>query len=62
MDTSFKTFLGILVFYAFLSYVLFPLAFYYGIEKSLSSAGRGFIVGSLLSIVLWVTYGKKMVK
>jgi len=57
-----QTFLGIMVFYILLSYVIFPLGFYYFIEKSLKSAGNGFIVGSIISIGLWLSYGKKLIK
>ena len=63
MDKSkFNTFLYIMAFYIFISYILGPLAFYYLIDKSLISAGNGFIAGSILSIVLWLVVGSKMVK
>jgi hypothetical protein len=62
MDSNLRTFLGIMVFYILLSYVFFPLGFYYLVEKSLRSAGNGFIIGSILSILLWVGVGKKMIK
>jgi hypothetical protein len=63
MDKSkFNTFLYIMAVYIFISYVLGPVAFYYLIDKSLSSAGNGFIAGSILSIVLWLVVGSKMVK
>ena len=61
MKANFNTYMGIMVFYVFLSYVLFPLGFYYLIDKTLLSAGNGFIAGSIVSIILWLTYGKKMV-
>jgi hypothetical protein len=61
MDSKLQKFIGIMAFYILLSYVLFPLVFYYLVEKSLSSAGNGFIVGSLISIALWLSYGKKMI-
>ena len=51
-----------MVFYILLSYVIFPSIFYYFVEKSLVSAGNGFVVGSLVSIALWFVYGKKIVK
>ena len=54
-------FIGIMVFYAVLSYILFPVVFYYLMGKSLASAGIGFVVGSLISIVLWFGFGSKMV-
>lgn len=55
-------FMYIMVFYIFLSYILGPSVFYYSTDKSLASAGNGFIAGSILSIILWVTYGSKMVE
>jgi hypothetical protein len=61
MSSKLQTFIGIMVFYIALSYIVFPLAFYYLVEKSLSSAGNGFILGSLISIVLWHFYGRKMI-
>jgi hypothetical protein len=61
MDSKLQTFLGIMGFYILLSYIIFPMIFYYLMGKSLASAGNGFIVGSLISIGLWLTYGKKMV-
>jgi hypothetical protein len=62
MNSNFQTFASIMAFYILLSYVVFPLGFYYVVEKSLLSAGNGFIVGSLISIALWLTYGKTMIK
>lgn len=62
MDSKLRLFLGIMLFYILLSYLLFPLGFYYLVDKSLSSAGNGFIVGSIISIVLWLSVGRKMVK
>ena len=61
MTESQQTFVMIMVFYAFLSYILVPGFFFFFVEKSLQSAGKGFIVGSLISIVLWLMYGSKMV-
>jgi hypothetical protein len=61
MKANVQTYMGIMVFYVFLSYVLFPLGFYYLIDKTLLSAGNGFIVGSIVSIILWTTYGKTLV-
>lgn len=57
-----QTFISIMAFYAVLSYIIGPLVFYYFMERSLSSAGNGFIAGSILSILLWVMVGSKMVK
>jgi hypothetical protein len=61
MSAEFQTFLMIMLFYILLSYVIGPLAFYYFVNKSLMSAGNGFAVGSILSIVLWYGYGSKLV-
>jgi len=61
MTESQQTFIMIMVFYAFLSYILVPGLFFFFVEKSLQSAGKGFIVGSLISVVLWLMYGSKMV-
>jgi hypothetical protein len=60
--TKFNTFLYIMAVYIFISYILGPIAFYYLIDKSLLSAGNGFIAGSILSIILWLVVGSKMVK
>ena len=61
MDKKLQTFVGIMAFYAFLSCVLGPVAFYYLVDKSLLSAGNGFMVGSVLSIILWNVYGKTLI-
>jgi hypothetical protein len=61
MDNKLQTFIGIMAFYILLSYVIFPVGFYYLVEKTLSSAGNGFIIGSLVSIALWVSVGKKLI-
>jgi hypothetical protein len=62
MDKNLQTFLGIMVFYFLLSYVLFPLGFYYLVDKSLLSAGSGFVLGSVISISLWLKFGRRIVK
>jgi hypothetical protein len=61
MDNKMQTFVGIMVFYAILTFIVFPLGFYYLVNKSLLSAGNGFIVGSLISIMLWLVYGRSLV-
>jgi hypothetical protein len=62
MDSKLTTFIGIMGFYIVLSYLLFPFLFYFIIEKSLVSAGNGFIFGSLLSIMLWQLFGQKLIR
>lgn len=61
MDNTW-TFISIMLFYIVLSYLIVPLLFYYGFSKSLSRAADGFVVGSILSIILWYTVGSKMIK
>ena len=61
MDKKLQTFIGIMVFYALLSCVIVPAGFYYFMGKSLMSAGNGFIVGSVVSVGLWIGYGKTMI-
>ena len=53
-------FAGIMGFYILLSYILFPVLFYFLLEKTFVSAGNGFVLGSIISIILWYSYGRKM--
>ena len=62
MEKNMQMFLGIMVFYILLSYIIGPLIFYYLVEKSLTSAGNGFVLGSLISIALWYGFGSKMIR
>ena len=55
-----KTFIGIMAFYAVLTYIVFPLVFYYLGKKKLVNAGYGFVAGSIISVILWLTVGSKM--
>jgi hypothetical protein len=61
MNNKLQTFVGILIFYVVISYLVFPLAFYYGLGKTLENAGNGFVVGSLVSVGLWLAFGRKMI-
>lgn len=54
-------FIQIMLFYIILSYVVVPLVFYYAFGKNLAKAGDGYVLGSILSIILWYGYGSKMV-
>ena len=56
-----NTLASILLFYAIVACVVGPLLFYFVWKKSLQTAGDGFVAGSLVSIVLWVMYGRNMV-
>ena len=62
MDSKLQSFFGIMAFYALLSYMIFPFLFYSFRNKSLTSAGHGFVVGSIVSIILWYNFGANMVK
>jgi hypothetical protein len=47
-------------FYAVLTYIIFPTIGYYLGGRTINAAGNGFIVGSLISIVLWLIVGKNL--
>jgi hypothetical protein len=51
-----------MVFYAVLSYIVFPAIAYFLFGKTLEAAGNGFIAGSVVSVVLWKAVGFGMVK
>jgi hypothetical protein len=59
--SNLNTFVGVIAFYVFLACILFPVVFYYAFNRSLVTAGNGYVAGSLLSIVLWFVYGNKLV-
>ena len=59
--SNFMKFIQIMVFYVLISYILFPLIGYFMFGKTLQSAGNGFVVGSILSIVLWYVYGRTLI-
>ena len=44
---------GVMAFYAVLTYIIFPAIAYFLFGKTLDAAGNGFIVGSIVSVVLW---------
>ena len=52
----------VMAFYAILACVLMPAAFYYLLEKTLMSAGNGFMVGSVVNILLWNFVGYHYIK
>ena len=53
---------GVMAFYAVLTYIIFPAIAYFLFGKTLDAAGNGFIVGSIISVVLWKVYGFGLVK
>lgn len=61
MSSNFLRFIQIMAFYIFISYVLFPALGYYMFGKTLQSAGTGFVVGSVISVLLWYVYGRKLI-
>jgi len=54
-------FITIMLFYILISYVVGPIVGYYALGKTSSAAGHGFVVGSVVSILLWYLVGSKMV-
>ena len=62
MNPKSSMFFSVMVFYIFLSYILFPLIFYYLVDKSLHGAGNGYVVGSIISLILWFAFGRKLIK
>ena len=54
-------FMQIMLFYFFISFIFFPLSFYYLRYKTVESLGQGYVIGSLLSILLWFSVGKYMI-
>jgi hypothetical protein len=61
MSEKLMTFIYIMLFYAFLSYFIGPAIFYFLGGKTFTSAGNGFVLFSIISILLWYTKGRKMV-
>ena len=53
---------AVMAFYAVLTYLLFPVIAYFLFGKTLEAAGNGFIVGSVVSVILWKVYGYGLVK
>lgn len=60
MNPKFQAFVGIMVFYALLSFIICPALFYYR-KNTLASAGNGYVVGSVLSLILWIMIGRTMI-
>ena len=61
MDSKLQLFSQIMLFYVFITYVVFPVGFYYLVDRSLKSAGNGFIVGSIVSVMLWMFVGRTLI-
>jgi hypothetical protein len=56
-----SAFIRIMIFYIVLTYLVLPLIFYYLMGKTKKAAGHGFVVGSVVSLLLWFVYGSKMI-
>ena len=55
-------FLQVMAFYLLLSFIIGPLVGFYTLGKSAVAAGNGWAIGSVLSVILWYSVGKKMVR
>jgi len=62
MNFSITKYTSVMAFYAVLTYILFPAIAYFLFGKTLDAVGNGFIVGSVVSVVLWKAYGFGLVK
>jgi hypothetical protein len=62
MNFNITKYTGVMAFYAALTYILFPAISYLLFGKTLEAVGNGFIVGSVVSVVLWKVYGFGLVK
>jgi hypothetical protein len=57
---DFSNFFIIMTFYSCLSYIIFPIIFYYSFGKTIEAVGNGFVTGSVATILLWYFAGKNM--
>ena len=55
-----KKLLSIMGFYIILSYIIAPTIGYYITGNTINGLGNGFVIGSIISIILWYKYGKKI--
>ena len=60
-SSNFMRYVQIMAFYVLISYILFPLIGYFIFGKTLQTAGHGFVIGSIVSIVLWYIYGRRLI-
>ena len=51
-----QMFLSVMAFYAVLSCAVMPAAFYYLGDRTLMAAGNGFIVGSVVTVLMWLYF------
>ncbi len=65
MDAKCKTLIQVMLFYAVLACVVAPMiGWKLGKDQndSIEKAGHAFVIGSIVSVLLWYTYGVKKVK
>ena len=63
MESTLSIFSKIMFFYIIITYCVFPVAFYYlGNKKSFIHAGYGFVLGSIISVILWILVGQQKIK
>jgi len=60
MNKDLQTLLGIMLFYSFITFFLFPYIGFYLLK--MSGLTYGMIAGAIVSVLLWQYYGSKMVK
>ena len=60
MNKDLQTFLGIMLFYSFITFFFFPyLGFYL---YKMNGIMYGMVAGAVVSVLLWKYYGSKMVR
>lgn len=52
----------VFAFYSVITYALFPYLYYTWWEPTLNGFGKGFIIGSALSVMLWHFFGRRYVR
>lgn len=62
MDSDYMLFLQIMLFYAILSYAIFPIVGYHIMNKNYDYVGHSMILGCFVSIVIWFKFGRQMIK
>ena len=54
-------FLQAMFLYFALSFIIGPIIAYYTISPTTTSLGNGWVLGSIISIILWYTIGQQLV-
>ena len=49
-------FMTVMVFYAVLSCAVMPAIFYYVGDRTLMTAGNGFLVGNVVTVLMWLYF------